>query len=125
MENLNVVIPAELVAQQSTLVSKIAEIEQQQNELIAQRAEAEASLSRIQNAIRYLNGEMIPVVKEGTVRRPMSAEARIRISEGLKRSAAAKKAAAVIPQPVETVPVPEPVGAGPTKSEKAVSAKRK
>lgn len=117
-------VPEALTAQYNTLTSKLADIEQQQSALNAQRAEVEASLSRIQNAIRYLNGEMIPVVKEGTVRRPMSAEARENIRQGLLRAAAAKKAKANAAQIGEKAPAPVSATVPSVESKTGRSAKR-
>jgi peptidoglycan hydrolase CwlO-like protein len=104
-------VPQALTAQYNTLTSKLADIEQQQGALTAQRAEVEASLSRIQNAIRYLNGEMVPLVKEGPVRRPMSQEAKDRIRAGILAARAKKKAAIEAAQAPETAPAPVPAAA--------------
>ena len=115
-----VTIPAELTEQQSHLTNRVAEIEKAIAELVGQKTEAETSLRRISTAVAYLKGEAIPILKEGTVRRPMTAEARQRISDALKASAAKKKAAIAAQTPAAA---PEPVPVATTPAPKKTSKK--
>jgi uncharacterized membrane protein len=119
MTTLNVTIPQELLDQQTTLTTTLAEISQKQTELTAQQAEVQTSLRRIDQAIRFLRGEVVVPVVGTTGRKPMSAEARENIRQGLIRSAEAKRAAKVAapaPTAPESVPEPTPAPATPAKS---------
>jgi hypothetical protein len=99
-------------------------------QLISRRGEIEASLIRISNAILILSGQEIPVPIVATTvsgRKQMSAEARQRISEGLRASHLAKRsdvAAGVPSAPAEEpVPVEQPTVAEPaSRGRKATKA---
>jgi hypothetical protein len=97
-------IPQELIDQQTNLTNQISEIEKNLSELTAQKSEVETQLHRVENAIRYLKGEAIPILKTTGVRRPMSAESKERIRQGLLKANAAKKAA----KSSEAAPIPVP-----------------
>jgi hypothetical protein len=117
-ELTEVTIPASLLEQQVTLTTTITTINSELETLATKRHEAETSLARINRAVAYLRGEIIPIERPagGTgPRRPMSPEARENIRQGLLASAARKKAAAagtVAPAPQidsqESAPAPAP-----------------
>ena len=119
--NLTIEIPTSLIDQQNNLNATLETIANEQNKLAAQKIEAQQSLQRIDQAIRYLRGESIPLVKSSNGRKPMSAEARERIRQGLLKASAAKKAAASAPTAPEVVPAPASV---PTSTPKASSGRR-
>jgi len=119
--NLTIEIPTSLIDQQNNLNATLETIANEQNKLAAQKIEAQQSLQRIDQAIRYLRGESIPLVKSSNGRKPMSAEARERIRQGLLKASAAKKAAAATAQSVEAVPVAAPT---PATTPKASSGRR-
>jgi len=119
--NTTIEIPSALTDQQSALTASIAEIVAQQEKLANQKLEAETSLSRIAQAVRFLRGESIPLVKQDGARRPMSEQARANIKAGLLASAARKKAAGAAAQAPEAVPVAAPT---PATTPKASSGRR-
>jgi hypothetical protein len=108
-----IAVPAELTTQFDTLTARLTQIDTHAAELVAQRKDVEINLTRVRTAIAYLKGEAIPIMKPEGAKRVMSAEARQRISDGLKASAARKKAAATpltvgdARSAVEAVLVPE------------------
>ena len=116
MTSLTVEIPQTLIDQQTELTATLATIATEQAKLTTQQTEVETSLRRIDQAVRFLRGEVvIPVV--GTAgRKPMSAEARENIRQGLLASAARKKAASAVPQVAAPAVEPAPVPDSPAKA---------
>jgi hypothetical protein len=114
MEN-TVVIPQELIDQQSCLTSKLSDLAKQEAELAVQKTAIESSLRRIDTAVRFLRGEALPVLKVEGVRRPMSEAGKANIRAALLRNSEAKraaaKAAAEAPPAPETPSAPGPVAA--------------
>ena len=135
--NVAVTIPQELTDQQTTLTTTITSIDTEMEKLANQRHEAEQSLARINRAVGYLKGEIIPVERPaggvGT-RRPMSEQGKQNIRTALiaaaarKREAAATTAASAVSAaaPVESqpsVPVPAADPLPETKAAKKGAAK--
>ena len=126
MTNLQIVVPAELLAQQSSITETLADIANEQAKLSAQQQEAEAAQLRIAIVIAYLKGEPIPQAKTTkTGRAPMSEIARANIKAGLQKAHATKaalKAAAVL-ETTQEPPVAVPATVAPAAAKKAAKAK--
>lgn len=108
-----IVIPESILTQQNEMEQKIAELNTNIAALVAFREELESGLMKISHVISILNGE-IPVIAPPTVsgRKPMSEEAKAKISEALKASHLRKsQLTAEVPQPASPEPAPlaEPV----------------
>ena len=136
-ELTEVTIPASLLEQQVTLTTTITTINSELETLATKRHEAETSLARINRAVAYLRGEIIPIERpaggSGT-RRPMSQAGKDAIRAGLlasaarKREAAATAAASAANQPAQIVPdasvsTPAPVPPAETKAAKKRAGK--
>jgi hypothetical protein len=110
---IQIAVPESLTAQKAELESALAGIATEEQKLTSQRQDIQAALQSISTAVAVLSGQPLPAssVATPTGRKPMSAEARQRIAEGLRKSAQAKalaKAALVVaPAPQASVQVPE------------------
>jgi hypothetical protein len=119
-------VPESLTTQKTELETILAGIASEEEKLAAQRMDIQVALNTITNGIAILSGQPLPAIKEatGTMRKPMSAEARQRIAEGLRKSAQAKamaKAAQVVvsaPQAPAPAPADAPKPDRPTAAEK-------
>jgi hypothetical protein len=122
MTNLQIVVPAELLAQQSSITETLAGIANEQAKLSAQQQEAEAAQLRIASAVAFLRGEPIPQAAKVSTRRPMSQAGRDKIAAGwaLRR---ANKANAEAVAPVTEPLSPAPVGDVKAAAPKAAKAK--
>jgi hypothetical protein len=112
---INIAIPESLTEQKAELEATLAGIAEQETKLAVQRKEIQVALNAIATGIAILSGQPLPVTKPvatsvTTTRKPMSAEAKQRIAEGLRKSAQAKamaKAAqAAVPAPKDSAPAP-------------------
>jgi hypothetical protein len=131
--NVAVTIPQELTDQQTTLTTTITSIDTEMEKLANQRHEAEQSLARINRAVGYLKGDIIPVERPaggvGT-RRPMSEQGKQNIRTALiaaaarKREAAATAAASAATLPAPVVSEPSAPTPAPDPLPKTVSAKK-
>jgi hypothetical protein len=105
MTPIQLVVPETLIAQKAELETALGGIAAEEEKLSVQRKDIHA-------AVAVLSGQPLPASKVVTVtgRKPMSAEARQRIAEGLRRSAqaraAAKAAQGGIPAPQAPAPAP-------------------
>jgi succinylarginine dihydrolase len=128
--NVAVTIPQELTDQQTTLTTTITSIDTEMEKLANQRHEAEQSLARINRAVGYLKGEIIPVERPAGgigARRPMSQAGKDAIRAGLLASSARKKAAAasaasptaqIVADAPTPVAVPDPLPESPKAAKK-------
>src|ERR1035438_3283711 len=101
MTPINITVPESLTAQKTELETTLAGIASEEEKLAVQRKDIQIALNTITTGIAILSGQPLPAIKEatGAMRKPMSAEARQRIAEGLRKSAQAKamaKAAQVV-----------------------------
>jgi hypothetical protein len=112
MTPIQLVVPETLIAQKAELETALGGIAAEEEKLSVQRKDIHAALQSIATAVAVLSGQPLPASKVVTVtgRKPMSAEARQRIAEGLRRSAqaraAAKAAQGGIPAPQAPAPAP-------------------
>ena len=94
MTPINIVIPDSLTAQKAELETTLTGIASEEEKLATQRKDIQVALNAITTGIAILSGQPLPDTKPatatGATRKPMSAEARQRIAEGLRRSAQAK-----------------------------------
>lgn len=112
MSPINIAVPESLTTQRAELEATLAGIATEEEKLAAHRKDIQAALQSITIAVAALSGLPLPDTKPatatGTTRKPMSAEARQRIAEGLRRSAQAKAAAKAaqgsVPAPQEAAP---------------------
>ena len=115
--NVAVTIPQELTDQQTTLTTTITSIDTEMEKLANQRHEAEQSLARINRAVGYLKGEIIPVERPtggvGT-RRPMSEQGKQNIRTALIAAAARKREAAATAAASAASPTAQIVADAPT-----------
>jgi hypothetical protein len=126
MTPINITIPESLTMQKAELETILAGIASEEEKLAAQRKDIQVALNTITTGIAILSGQPLPVTKEttGTMRKPMSAEARQRIAEGLRKSAQAramaKAAQVVVSAPQAPAPAPDdaPVPDSTTAAEK-------
>jgi hypothetical protein len=126
MTPINITVPESLTAQKTELETTLAGIASEEEKLAVQRKDIQIALNTITTGIAILSGQPLPVIKEasGTMRKPMSAEARQRIAEGLRKSAQAKamaKAAQLVvsaPQAPAPASVDAAVPDSPTAAEK-------
>jgi hypothetical protein len=126
MTPINITVPESLTTQKTELETILAGIASEEEKLTAQRKDIQVALNTITTGIAILSGQPLPVDKTvtGAMRKPMSAEARQRIAEGLRKSAQAKamaKAAQVlvsVPQAPAPAPDDAPVPDSPTAAEK-------
>jgi hypothetical protein len=116
-----IVIPESLTAQKAELESALAGIATEELKLATQRKDIQTALQSISTAVAILSGQPLPankaVVGIATARRPMSAEAKMRIGEGLRKYREAKALAKAA-----QVAAPEPQGSAPANELAAVSA---
>lgn len=127
MTTTTVEIPTSLLEQQASLNASLATIAEEQAKLATQKSEVEASLARLDRAIRFLRGEEIPVMRpagSNGPRKPMSEEAKQKIREAMLRRSAAAKAAVPAPSAPEAAPAPVPVPDTTTKTASAKSGKK-
>jgi hypothetical protein len=105
-----------LIAQKAELENTLAGIASEEEKLAVQRKDIQVALNQITTCISVLSGQPFPVNKPvpatttGATRKPMSAEARQRIAEGLRRAAQlkalAKTAQGATPAPQDSAPAP-------------------
>ena len=130
MTIISVVVPEALGVQKAELEASLAEIAHAEGRLAAQRSEIQTALHTINTGIAVLSGQR-PLPDSKPIsggRRPMSAEARRKISEALRKSAAlkAEAKAAQIAVVAPQMPTEEPVLAPPKEPvQKAVPARRR
>jgi hypothetical protein len=129
MTPINITVPESLTNQKAELETILAEIASEEEKLAVQRKDIQIALNTITTGIAILSGQPLPVTQPatGTMRKPMSAEARQRIAEGLRKSAQAKamaKAAQVVASAPQA-PAPEPADAPVPDSPTAVDKRSK
>lgn len=97
MTPIAIVIPDALTAQRAELETTLAGIAVEEEKLSIQRKDIQVALQSITTAVAVLSGQALPVTNPvtatGATRKPMSPEARLRIAEGLRKSAQARAAA--------------------------------
>jgi hypothetical protein len=110
---INIAVPGSLTTQRAELEATLAGIASEEEKLALQRKDIQAALNTITTAVAILCGQTLPEPKpaaSGTTRKPMSAEARQRIAEGLRRAAQAKAIAkdaqAAASAPTSSAPEP-------------------
>ena len=114
MNPIKIAIPESLLTQKQELEGLLGMLASEEERLATQRKEIQAAISAITNGIAILSGQAMPATKPavvtGVTRKPMSAEARQGIAEGLRKSAQAKamaKAAlGAAPAPRDSAPAP-------------------
>jgi hypothetical protein len=114
MTPIQIAVPESLTAQQAELESALAGIATEELKLATQRKEIQTALQSISTAVAILSGQPLPANKAvagiATARRPMSAEAKMRIGEGLRRyreaQALAKAAQGTASAPPASAPEP-------------------
>jgi hypothetical protein len=126
MTPINITVPESLTNQKTELETILAGIASEEEKLAVQRKDIQIALNTITTGIAILSGQPLSAIKEatGAMRKPMSAESRQRIAEGLRKSAQAKamaKAAQVVvsaPQALAPASVDAAVPDSPTAAEK-------
>jgi ABC-type transporter Mla subunit MlaD len=94
-----IVIPESLASQKTDLEAALVKITEEQAKLATQRKDIEGALTNLNTVLNILSGKTpVPVTPAAPARKPMSPEARQRISEALKKAAAAKKEKAAVAQ---------------------------
>ena len=82
----------------------LATILAEEEKLVAKRKEIQAALSIIASSVAILSGELVP----SATRKPMSADAKLRIGEGLRKAREAKAQAAQVVGSAPQAPAPAP-----------------
>jgi hypothetical protein len=112
MTPIQFAVPEALIAQKAKLETTLARIASEEERLATQRKDIQAALQSISAAVAILSGQPLPASKvaPATTRKPMSAEARQRIGEGLRkyREAKALAKAALAEAPAPQAPAPAP-----------------
>jgi hypothetical protein len=109
---IQIAIPESLTVQKTELETTLAGIAGEEEKLAAHRKDVQVALETITTGIAILSGQTLPVsnLVTCTARKPMSAEARQRIAEGLRKSAQARAAAKAVlgatSEPQDFAPVP-------------------
>jgi len=101
-----IAIPESLTQETTRLEEALADIAMKETELVTQRKNLQAALNRIAGAVAVLSGQA-HVGTVSTARKPMSQEARKKISEALKKAAASKKAQGTVAEPAKSAAVPD------------------
>lgn len=117
MTPINIAVPDALTAQKAELETALAGIATEEQKLATQRKDIQVALQSISAAVAVLSGKPLPANKAvagiATARRTMSAEAKMRIGEGLRkyREARALAKAAQGEAPASPASAPEPADA--------------
>jgi hypothetical protein len=127
MTPINITVPESLTNQKAELETILAGIASEEEKLAAQRKDIQIALNTITTGIAILSGQPLPVTKEatGTMRKPMSAEARQRIAEGLRKSAQAKAMAKAAQVVVSAPQAPSPAPADGPVPDSAISVEKR
>ena len=104
MTPINIVIPESLSKQKRELESTLATILAEEEKLVAKRKEIQAALAIIASSVAILSGELVP----SAARKPMSEDAKKRITEGLRRAREAKAKAAEVVGSASQAPAQAP-----------------
>lgn len=93
MTPINIAIPESLTKQKAELETVLVNLANEEEKLASQRKDVQSALNTIATGIAILSGQPVPVVKSATgtsARKPMSAEAKQRIADGLRKAHEAK-----------------------------------
>jgi hypothetical protein len=86
MTTISIVVPESLAKQKRELESNLTTILAEEEKLVTRRKEIQAALAIIASSVAILSGELVPTA----VRKPMSEDAKQRISDGLRKAREAK-----------------------------------
>lgn len=90
MTPIDIAVPESLTRQKRELETTLTTILAEEEKLVAKRKEIRAALAIIASSVAILSGELVPTA----TRKPMSEEAKQRITEGLRKAREAKAKAA-------------------------------
>jgi hypothetical protein len=93
MTSINITVPESLTKQKAELETVLTTLAAEEEKLASQRSDVQIALNTIANGIAILSGQPLPVIKAAvgtSARKPMSAEAKQRIADGLRKAHEAK-----------------------------------
>ena len=102
MTPINIAVPESLTKQKRELESTLATILAEEEKLVTKRKEIQAALAIIASSVAILSGELVPTA----ARKPMSADAKLRIADGLRKSREAKAAKLAVSATPASAPAP-------------------
>ena len=104
MTPITVAVPESLTKQKRELESTLTTILAEEEKLVTKRKEIQAALAIIATSVAILSGELVPTA----TRKPMSEEAKQRITEGLRKAREAKAKGAEVVGSAPQAPAPAP-----------------
>ena len=104
MTPITVAVPESLSKQKRELETNLATVLAEEEKLVTKRKEIQAALAIIATSVAILSGELVPAA----TRKPMSDDAKLRITEGLRKAREAKAHGSEIVASAPQEPAPAP-----------------